>query len=484
MADLITLLQNRGLSPRKISAAHGGEYASSCPVCGDGGKGAGSDRFHVWPWRETTGKGAGRYWCRQCDISGDAIEYLQQVDGLSFPQACAELGITLDRPVQARKSRYQPPPTAPRAAEAWSPRTYDEPGAVWSEKAANLLEDCQERLQATPEALAWLARRGITPEIAHTYGLGYNLSSKGKDRYRPRPLWGLPEKMQAGKAKRLWIPRGWVIPAYSQDGRLIQLRIRREDADTVAFAAGIKYLPLEGSSMATMVLHPRAEVMVVVESGFDAILVAGLFAGKIGAMTTWNSAARPDAYAHGLLSRVGCILGALDYDQGGDREQAWWQGQYRQYVRLPALPGGAKDPGDGAGAGVDLRAWIIAGLPQGLRIKLGFDGKALAAPPAAKCAPVAAMAEDAGEPEAQPAPAEVVELELTDGTVIYITNDRRRWDELTAQGLPVFSQNELERMKVALTGLEGEERETAIRRTIEAKQVFGGYVLRGRDGGE
>jgi len=475
MSDLLILLENRGFSPRKTSTNHGGEFCSPCPVCGDGGKGAESNRFHVWPYRESSGKGAGRFWCRQCGLSGDTIAFLQKVDGMTFQSACAELGIPLDHPVALHNSRYASTPVPPRSNSLWAPKTYTDPSPLWMDKASALLADCQSRLLATPEAMAWLSQRGISADVARTYSLGYNLSSQGKDRYRPRESWGLPEKHHGNKAKRLWIPRGWVIAAFNPAKNLIQLRVRRLDEDVQAFASNIKYLPLDGSSMATMVLHPEAEVFVVVECGFDAILLAGLLGGKVGAITTWNSAARPDVYAHNLLSRSSLILGALDYDAAGDGEQAWWGKQYRQYRRLAALPGSAKDPGDAAKAGVDLKSWIVAGLPRGLQIKLGLaSGARKQAPPQSQPAPLPA------ESAAQNEPPPVFELELTGGKVVYVTNDPDQWDLLAAQGKPVFSQNELERLQSSLPGLDPEERATAIMRAIESKEVFGGYILRGR----
>lgn len=471
----MTLLQNRGLSPRKISTSHGGEFCSPCPVCGDGGKGLKSDRFHVWPNRETGGKAVGKYWCRQCDISGDTIAFLQQVDGLTFPQACAELGIGLDQMGGSRRSRYQAPPKKVEPSYQWTPTTYATPGPVWRQKAENLLADCQHRLIGDGEAMAWLEGRGINADIAIAYGLGYNRSSKGKDRYRPRTLWGLPSKMQVNKEKRLWLPQGWVIPSRNQVGELIQLRIRRRNQDIAAFADNIKYLPVEGSSMATMILHPQAEVFVVVESGFDAILLAGLTGGRIGAVTTWNDAARPDIFAHRLLSQASCILGGLDYDHGGDNQQQWWQGQYRQYRRLAPLPGGAKDPGDAAKDGADLYAWLVDGLPRGLQIKLGFVGKRMSA---VRHAQPPARPIDPPKPEEQTP--DVVEIELALGKVVYVTNNQQVWQDLAGQGKPVFSQNELERLKVALAGMDQQERDTAIIQAIELKEVFGGYIMDGR----
>ena len=482
--DIVQLLQSRGLRPRRTSTNHGGEFVCACPVCGDGGKGQDSDRFHVWPHRpNTSGKCVGRFWCRQCDINGDTIAFLQQIDGLSFVDACAELGIATEQKATARRSRYHGAPTLADTDTVWQPRTYQEPPALWSEQAELLLTDCQERLQASPEPLAWLAARGIDQHTARAYGLGYNQSGRGRDRYRPRAAWGLDERTKDnGQPRRLWIPRGWIIPARNQDGRLVQLRVRRRNEDVASFAANIKYLPVDGSSMATMVLHAHAEVLVVVESGFDAVLIAGMFAGRIGAMTTWNSAARPDAVAHRLLSAAACILGGLDYDHAGDSEQAWWTGQYPRYHRLPALADGLKDPGDAAGAGVDLYGWIVDSLPRPLAIKLGLVSRHRPGVPSAPApAPVP-------EPAAAPAPEpaeepKVFELTLDDGEVVLITDHQPTWQRLADEGHLVFSRNELARLQVALAGLEGEERAAAVRAVLETKRVFGGaYVRAGRRG--
>ncbi len=472
MPDLLELMSMHGYQPRKCSTVHGGEYSSGCPVCGDGGKGAASDRFHIWPARPVDGLArVGRYWCRQCGISGDAISFLQTVDGMTFPAACSELGIVLpNKKTYQKPKRYQPAPERRDPKGDWKPTAYPLPCETWQLKAENLLADCQERLAGDKEAMEWLEARGINRPMAQLYGLGYNESSKGKDRYRPWHIWGLPVKQQNGKEKRLWLPRGWVIPCRNEDGLLTQLRIRRLAEDIARFGERIKYLPIDGSSPATLVLHPGAEVFVVVESGFDAILLAGVMCGKVGAVCTWNSSARPDARAHALLSSASCILGALDYDQGGDREQQWWAGRYKQYRRLPPLPGGAKDPGDAYQAGADLRKWIVAGMPAGLRLKLKLAGDVQP--------PKKVIVQEKVAPEEQ-AP-KVVELELVDGKTIYVTNDPQAWQQLQDEGKVAFSENELERLKTATMGMDEEERLAAGMRAIEAKEVFGGYIRAGR----
>lgn len=91
---LLDLIQNE-VSLR----GRGTELYGPCPGCG------GTDRFRVWP--ET-----GRYWCRQCNRSGDAIQFLRDFRGFSFQDAAQMVGKALpacqstdtDRKQQAREA--------------------------------------------------------------------------------------------------------------------------------------------------------------------------------------------------------------------------------------------------------------------------------------------------------------------------------------------------------------------------------------------
>lgn len=476
MPTLLDLIALRGIETRRVSAADGGEWAGPCPLCG------GRDRFRIWPEKAHEGHSIappGRYWCRQCGIQGDAIDYLRRVEGLSFADACARLGI--ERPGRAAAPAYRPAPTLADPRD-WTPREYAPPTDAWREQAEALLARAQERLAGDADAQDWLTMRGITPRAAKIYGIGYHVSSSGGDSYGAREAWGLAPELKNGKPKRLWIPRGWVIPARDAEGRLLQLRVRRRPEDVRRFAQGVKYMPVEGSSQATLVLHPEAPAFAVVESGFDAVLLAAITGGAVGAICAWSAAARPDARAHALLSACLCVLLALDYDPAGDKESAWWQARYRHALRLPRL--GAKDPGEAAACGVDVYAWLRDGMPRGLAMRLrmvarqcgvrsvesGVDQPAKRqeqTPPSTLHTPNSPIAPDAHRA-------------VVAGREIYICNDRAQWQALAKSGAAVFTTNEAERLRPVLSGMTPEEREQAVGQICDAKAILGGYITEAR----
>jgi phage/plasmid primase-like uncharacterized protein len=80
-----TFLQNvrNVVNIKHVASTNGGEYAGPCPWCG------GTDRFRVWPNEGETG----RYWCRQCQRSGDGIQFLRDVHGITYRDACRMLGV-------------------------------------------------------------------------------------------------------------------------------------------------------------------------------------------------------------------------------------------------------------------------------------------------------------------------------------------------------------------------------------------------------
>jgi predicted nucleic acid-binding Zn ribbon protein len=324
---------------KKMGNKDGGEYHGPCPLCG------GTLRFHIWPFQGTSGT----YWCRDCGIKGDAIQYLRDVEGLNYHAACKRLGET-----PKNDDIYSTPKSAPRSTTEIQPRACVEPQQMWRDHADKIVDQAHEALLNSGEQRDWLSARGISRETAVQYRLGW----LAKDEYRARSAWGLPEELKAdGKAKKLWLPMGLVIPYHA--GVLQRIRIRRPEGAP-------RYYVMPGSSTAPMILtQGKKSVVVVVESELDALSIMSAAGDIVTVISLGNSTARPDAEADEILNNAAMILVALDNDDSGRNEAKKWPVWYRSAIRWPVPLG--KDPGDSVKAGADLRTWILSALPVSLQ---------------------------------------------------------------------------------------------------------------------
>lgn len=132
------------------------EYEGPCPKCG------GTDRFHVHA-RE------GWFFCRvgECHPKrGDAIEFLQWLKGLSFPEAVEQLtGATSAPPAAAGSAPRRPAPHTPAA-----------PAADFAAKTKGKLRAAAELLHlgaAGQPGRDYLLGRGLQPDTWQAFGLGY-----------------------------------------------------------------------------------------------------------------------------------------------------------------------------------------------------------------------------------------------------------------------------------------------------------------------
>jgi hypothetical protein len=363
--NLLDLLYQRGIQLRKAGTTHGGEYQGPCPCCG------GTDRFHAWPEQNTVDKSgrpvscSGRYWCRpglgHCGKAGDAIQFVIDYDHLSFKEACARLGQRME---QVDSHRY---PAKPHPVPGWQPVDREAPAMSWAEAAKKLVFWAYEQIFEHTAALDYLQGRGIREETLLTYGLGWNPGKNGQGLYKSREAWGLlaERSEKTGKPRPLWLPIGWVIP-YIQGDQVVRVRIRQLDGAEF----GPRYYMVPGSSSATMVIEPRhpgyRDVYVIVEAELDAILIAQEASDLVGVMALGSSSTRPDKIATEKLNRAAHILNALDADGAGEKESGkWWRENYPDAERWPVPEG--KDPGEAWQKGVDIREWVMEGLPEGLR---------------------------------------------------------------------------------------------------------------------
>lgn len=389
---ILELLRAHSITPKHVAGTHGGEYASPCPDCG------GRDRFRCWPEQGEHGS----WYCRGCEKAGDAIEFLRQFDGLSFKEACERLGV---------KSEYKPRPLAvPKAqsAEAFTPKIHDAPAELWQTHAGKLMLHAHNALLDNAAELAKLAARGLPLPAVARFRLGWLPGEQSTGRhgqvkirdcyFRARSAWGLPPMQDKnGKEKRLWIPRGLVIPAFGQDEQVSRLRIRRTEADRERFLPEMKFALIPGSAMAPLLIAPISyatgqplpppHAYVITESEMDAMACAYAASRAdlpVGALAVGTNLGKPDATAHAALESAAAILVALDFDEPDEKGKRpgaqgwpWWQAQYRQAIRWPVPVG--KDPGEAVGQGLDLAVWIRAGLPGEMLLIHGYKSAAVAA---------------------------------------------------------------------------------------------------------
>lgn len=364
-ADITDLFREHGLTPVKKTAK---EWSSPCPCCG------GKDRCNIWPEEQ---EGRGYYWCRQCDAKGDGIQFLRDYADMRYVDACKRVGVA---PVANLKAPSLPPVRRAEKFEAVTGELGQLEGVnrpVWQGRAAAFVAWATEHLLNTPAQMAWLAARGIDAAAVRRYRLGYNPGEKGNTCViRPREVWGLPPETKGdGRPKRLWLPRGIVIPQIISGpnglSAVQRLRIRRLDADREQFRPKLKYFVTPGSAMdvlwlpCTTALHEGEGIVVVTESELDAILLhhlAGDVAHCVASMT--SNIRNLSAAVFERLRNALCILVALDIDKAGADGWPRWEATFPRAKRWPVPTG--KDPGEAFAAGEDLRLWLLAGIPAGL----------------------------------------------------------------------------------------------------------------------
>lgn len=354
MTNVLDLARTKG-DLKKVASTNGGEYAGACPSCG------GTDRFRVWPDQ----KDGGSYWCRSCGKSGDNIQFLRDFDQMTFKQACDAVGRDI------KSAAYHTPqmpgagrvPVKDQAAPAPDPAPSATQSDTWRTKAAVFTTWAHKKLRRNAQRMKWLHERGINVETIRTAYLGWNPGKGGKDLWRHRSSWGLADEIKPdGKPKRLWLPRGLVIPNPPTPDPT-RIRIRRSDDR-------LRYYVIPGSDMTPMILRGQESgaggrepfAAVIVESELDAILIHQEAGALVTAVAMGNAQAKPKGALLDQLKGAAHILIALDYDTAGNSARLFWESNFSQAVHWPPAVG--KDPGEMHTAGISIKAWISEGLPD------------------------------------------------------------------------------------------------------------------------
>ena len=310
------------------------EFAGACPQCG------GEDRFIVWPDRPR----GGAYLCRGCGSQGDGIQFMREFMGMSYPEACAALGLeqkhTTSSLLSARRTHARPRPAQPAQMAHVLPKP--EPAVMpckeWMGNAAAFLAECQRDIETNPEALLAICGRYLTPYTAQDCGIGWNPA----DRYILRESWGLPvvELAGGGKRDKLILPRGLVIATRRKAGTVaLTVRCAADRPESRP-----KYWQVQGSSNMPLVAGRAGLPLLLVESALDAALVWQESFGKLAAVAFMGSTKPADTDTHAFIQAAPLLLACPDNDEGGQVAWQRWSAAYPQAILTPAV--GAKDLGD------------------------------------------------------------------------------------------------------------------------------------------
>ena len=330
--NLLEIVEEKGLLSQRTSSTKGGEYHSSCPNCG------GDDRFMFWPK-------ADQYWCRQCHVKGDAIQFCRDFLGLDYRSACLKTGVEAKTSFSNRSART---PT-------FSPERVCFPPEIWQKEAQEIVIKSHSDLLNNPTGLQLLYDRGLSIETIKTFSLGWNT----EDKFLPLSEWGLPQLIKEnGQKKKLWLPKGLLIPSFNETA-MAKLKIRRscwKEEDRLP-----KYVEISGSMKCPSFYgNPLDKPIVIIESELDAILTQQFASDLCCCMALGGAGKKPDLATHNILKTASNLLFALDFDEAGRKAFQFWRSTYPTLRAWPVPI--EKSPGDAYLSGIDLKKWIEAGI--------------------------------------------------------------------------------------------------------------------------
>ena len=320
--NLLELVIQIGLQPKKEASSKGGEYSASCPAC------FGENRFRMWPNQPPRGG----YWCRRCGIKGDSIQFCRDFLGATFKEAKEQIG-------------------EPLSPSRLSDRTTLFPTHSWQEKAEEFCSSAHRRLLIAPEALALLkSKYGLTLATVEWYRIGWN----PEKRFQLRSEWGLDNL-----EKKICLPRGPVIPDL-MDGKVSKLKIR--DFDWKEGDSFGKYKLIPGGSNHTSVVGFRSnQTVVIVESEFDAMLLVQEIGEFCTCVALGGASNRPDPDTCAWLKQRPLILYSLDCDAAGREHYDYWRSNFPNL--RPWQAESRKSPADSFVLDqVSLGEWFEAGI--------------------------------------------------------------------------------------------------------------------------
>ena len=274
----------------------------------------------------------------RCNTQGDALDWVQKRQQLSFAQACDYLrtlsGTLLHTPNSTQR-------TATLPADLESP-----PSDEWQVKARAIIKSCRLSVNARQH---WRVRDYLAQRCLHDSTLEY---------------WQIGFHSWAGEIEGVWVPRGILIPWRERDD-VWALKVRLTDEAEQGVTTKQKYGQVKGGRPALFGLHTllNRDAVIVTEGEFDAMLIHQYAGDLVGVVTLGSAAARVGwAWLREFMT-VKTILAAQDADAAGSKAASWWQALSVR-VRRVRVPMG-KDVTEFAQRGGNVRAWVQMELTRG-----------------------------------------------------------------------------------------------------------------------
>ena len=296
--NLLSIIES-DVAIKKVASTGGGEWHSPCPFCG------GKDRFVVQPNRS----GGGRWWCRKCERSGDAINYIIERDGIGFKDAVKQLGLSLSGHSPKIRANRDRPRTESHSKRSTSQKSSASEGKAWQERAKSFIDYCEMNMWVEGTGREYMESRGFDMNTILSYRVGYNPTAI-------RDQWNGAD---------VWLPRGIVIPyyTYTSTGKPItKIRFRLLGDDKKQ-----KYTQVKGSANSFWSSRGLLEgdYVILCEGEFDAMAAKqALRNPKYVTVATGSTGGSRTVDLISQLSRAGTVSVAFDNDDAGETASEYW----------------------------------------------------------------------------------------------------------------------------------------------------------------
>ncbi len=341
--SLVTLAEKAGA---KFDAHH---LRSTCPLPRHAGDRS-SPSFVVY---DSEQKWKCHSSCPSDANGGDVISFYMAWKEVDFKTALQELS-------EWTGSQDSKPMPAP------APKQYVQP-AQWKKRAAEFIAYAEKNLNDSVMEYI-IKERGLSPETARAFHVGYNPHNIFDDPAH----WGM-------EGKKIWLPRGIVIPGLWKDephyikirrplendtlGKYIPKWTAKDGAPDVKFGG-----PRGGKSVLFRVeLMDHRPVLILTEGEWDTMILWENCMDLCDAGTIGGAQSKFDLLDLAMLTRYQKIFVVHDDDKAGDKGRAYIASLKAISPRIESIIPPAHDLTDYWQLGGDVRAWAAGYVVSALQ---------------------------------------------------------------------------------------------------------------------